>query len=107
MYDWLLRNNIELYEYQPAVLHAKVAVCDSQWFTIGSYNINNISAYASIELNLNVHHAAVAGQMESTLQHILEKECQSLPRKNTCTQKIFSNNLPDGALMNLSGWPFS
>ena len=57
MYDWLLRNKIELYEYQPAILHAKVAVCDSEWITIGSYNLNNISAYASIELNLDVHNA--------------------------------------------------
>ena len=28
MYDWLLRNKIELYEYQPAILNAKVAVCE-------------------------------------------------------------------------------
>ena len=25
LYDWLLRNNIQLYEYQPTVLHAKIA----------------------------------------------------------------------------------
>ena len=57
MYDWLLRNNIELYEYQASVLHAKVAVCDGEWATVGSYNINKISAYASIELNLDVRGA--------------------------------------------------
>ncbi|MGB5007966.1 MAG: phospholipase D-like domain-containing protein [Ferruginibacter sp.] len=89
MYDWLLRNNIELYEYQPAVLHAKVAVCDSQWFTIGSYNINNISAYASIELNLDVHHAAGAVQMEATLQHFIENDCTAI----TLEKHLHSKNI--------------
>ncbi|MGE5106412.1 MAG: phospholipase D-like domain-containing protein, partial [Sphingobacteriales bacterium] len=54
MYDWLLRNKVEIYEYQENVLHGKIAVCDSEWMTIGSYNVNDISAYASIELNLDV-----------------------------------------------------
>ena len=49
LYDWLLRNGIELYEYQRNVLHGKIAVSDDEWITIGSYNINNISTYAGIE----------------------------------------------------------
>ena len=48
MYNWLFRNHIELYEYKPCVLHAKVAVADRQWSTIGSYNVNDISAFASM-----------------------------------------------------------
>lgn len=75
MYDWMLRNNIELYEYQPTILHGKIAVCDSEWVTIGSYNINNISAYASIELNMNVRNAAFAKETEHTLQQIIDKDC--------------------------------
>jgi cardiolipin synthase len=89
MYDWLLRNKVELYEYQPAVLHAKVAVCDSRWFTIGSYNINNISAYASIELNLDVQHPAAAGQMEATLQHFIENDCTAI----TLEKHLHSKNI--------------
>jgi len=54
MYRWLLRNKVEIYEYQKTVLHGKIAVCDDQWMTVGSYNVNNLSAYASIELNLDV-----------------------------------------------------
>lgn len=75
LYDWLLRHKIELYEYQPTVLHAKVAVCDGQWFTIGSYNLNDISAYASIELNLDVQNAQLATEMEQTLKNIIVTDC--------------------------------
>ncbi|HSN60173.1 MAG TPA: phospholipase D-like domain-containing protein, partial [Ferruginibacter sp.] len=81
MYDWLLRNKIELYEYQPTVLHAKVAVCDSEWLTIGSYNINNISAYASIELNLDVRNAHFALAAEQKLEAIIKNDCIAITKE--------------------------
>ncbi|CAN5173525.1 cardiolipin synthase ClsB [soil metagenome] len=89
MYDWLLRNNIELYEYQPAVLHAKVAVCDSEWFTIGSYNINNISAYASIELNLDVRNKAMATEMENMMEDIIQEKCLAI----TANGHVYTRNI--------------
>lgn len=78
MYDWLLRYGIQLYEYQPAVLHAKVAVCDNEWFTLGSYNINNISAYASIELNLEVRDKATAMVLEDDLERMIQQDCRQV-----------------------------
>lgn len=75
MYDWLLRNGVEIYEYTPNVLHGKLAVCDSEWMTIGSYNINDISAYASIELNLDVKKNEFALQTEKMLDALCEKDC--------------------------------
>lgn len=82
MYDWLLRNNIEIYEYRKAVLHGKVAVCDEEWMTIGSYNINNISAYASIELNMEVRDAAFAAETTRILQRIIDTGCERVTPEN-------------------------
>jgi cardiolipin synthase len=91
LYDWLLRNKIELYEYQPSVLHAKIAVCDGEWFTIGSYNVNNISAYASIELNLDVHDPQLAAAAEQRIMHIAENECLPItPQVHLRSRNIFS-----------------
>lgn len=90
LYDWLLRNNIELYEYQPSILHAKVAVCDSEWLTIGSYNLNNMSAYASIELNLDVRNKVFALQVENQLKLIQDKDCIAITKKrHSQTTNIF------------------
>lgn len=75
MYDWLLRNNIELYEYQKNILHGKIAVCDSEWMTVGSYNVNNISAHASIELNLDVKNKKIASYTETVLENIMANDC--------------------------------
>lgn len=80
LYDWLLRNNIQLYEYQPTVLHAKIAVCDSEWLTVGSYNINNISAYASIELNADVYDAAFAAGVQQQLDGIIQQQCIAITK---------------------------
>ena len=75
MYRWLLRNNIEIYEYQRKILHAKLATYDGKWFTVGSYNVNNISAYASVELNLEVLDSNLAMDVEHRLDRIIQTDC--------------------------------
>lgn len=66
-YQWALRNNIQIYEYLPTVLHSKIAVCDDRIVTIGSYNINDLSALASVELNAEIEDHAFA---ETTIKEI-------------------------------------
>jgi cardiolipin synthase len=75
MYRWLFKNEIEIYEYPHNILHGKLAVYDGSWVTGGSYNVNNISAYASIELNLDINDAGFANNVSSTLQDIIDNEC--------------------------------
>lgn len=86
MYDWLLRNNIEIWEYQKNVLHGKIATADGKWATVGSYNLNNLSAYASIELNLEVIDQVVASDIEKNLQEILTNDCKQI------TPRIYKKN---------------
>ncbi|MET0637903.1 MAG: phospholipase D-like domain-containing protein [Chitinophagaceae bacterium] len=74
-YSFLLRNHIELYEYKGNILHGKLAVCDDRWLTIGSYNLNNISAYASIELNLNVQDEKIARKSAQVLRELIDQHC--------------------------------
>lgn len=94
LYRWMFRNNIQLYEYQPNVLHGKLSIYDGKFVTIGSYNINNISAYASIELNLDVQHAAFAQQAEKVLDEIIQNDCVQITEKefekhNTLIKRIW------------------
>ncbi|MEO7768881.1 MAG: cardiolipin synthase ClsB [Ferruginibacter sp.] len=75
MYDWLLRHKVEIYEYQNNILHGKIAVSDCQWMTIGSYNVNDISAYASIELNLDIKNPSFSTHVSKTLDEIISNDC--------------------------------
>lgn len=81
LYDWMLRHQISLYEYQPTVLHAKVAVCDTRWVTIGSYNVNDISAYASIELNLDIRDKSLAEELEQRVDRIIREDCKLISKE--------------------------
>lgn len=71
MYSFLLKNNIEIYEWPHSVMHGKVAVVDGHWSTVGSYNINWLSAYSSIEMNIEVPDAAFSAQFSAHLHDIL------------------------------------
>ncbi len=75
LYAYLLRNNIEVFEYQPNILHGKVTVCDGEWYTLGSYNLNNISAFASVEMNLDVKDEVTAGVLSEHINQIIRKDC--------------------------------
>ncbi|MBK8392987.1 MAG: phospholipase [Saprospiraceae bacterium] len=75
LYDWLLRRNITIYEYQPTILHAKIALCDSKWLTIGSYNMNSLSYFASVELNIDTIHKPLVQEMDAIISEIIKKDC--------------------------------
>ncbi|HEX7844267.1 MAG TPA: phospholipase D-like domain-containing protein [Chitinophagaceae bacterium] len=76
LYRWLLRNKITVYEYQPTVLHAKMTIVDGKKFTIGSYNLNGLSAHASIELNLDVDDERTATMIEEQVKKIITEDCK-------------------------------
>ncbi len=81
LYGRLLRNNIEIYEYQDNILHGKIAVRDDAWITGGSYNMNNISAFASVELNLEVNNADLAITVNDQLQSIINNSCRRVVKE--------------------------
>ncbi len=60
LYNVLLRNNVEVYEYESSVLHAKVCVVDREWVSVGSHNLNHLSEWMSLEMNVEVQDKAFA-----------------------------------------------
>ena len=78
LYDFILRNNIKIYEYFPSNLHAKVAIFDGKLSTIGSYNLNHISDYGSVEMNIEVLDAPFTERFEKILLKIIETDCRQV-----------------------------
>lgn len=54
LYDELLNKGVRIFEYTPAFLHAKVALADSDWATVGSSNIDPLSLLLNLEANVVV-----------------------------------------------------
>jgi cardiolipin synthase len=67
LYDRLLAGGIEIYEYQASYLHAKVAVVDGEWATVGSSNIDPYSLMLAREANLAVRDPEFAGELRASL----------------------------------------
>jgi cardiolipin synthase len=74
----MLDKGIEIYEYQSNVLHAKVATADDKWTTIGSYNLNEISALASLEANLDVRDNNFAVVTRMMLEELIRTDCKRI-----------------------------
>ena len=64
-YEELLSSGIRIYEYQPAMMHAKTFVVDGIWGTIGSMNFDNRSLAFNNESNLAFLDSSLGAQMDS------------------------------------------
>jgi phosphatidylserine/phosphatidylglycerophosphate/cardiolipin synthase-like enzyme len=62
-YEDLLEVGVELYEYQPTMLHAKTMVVDDIWSSVGSVNFDNRSFQLHDEATLCVQSRAFAGEL--------------------------------------------
>lgn len=78
LYGFILRNNIKIYEYLPSNLHAKVATVDGLWCTVGSYNMNHLSDYGSIEMNVDILDEKFTTDFEDLLLRIMNKDCRQV-----------------------------
>lgn len=78
IYHWIFKNKIRIFEYQKNVLHGKLSLYDDQWVTVGSYNVNFISAYASIELNLDIANEHFAVTVKNNIDSIIKEDCIEL-----------------------------
>jgi cardiolipin synthase len=63
-YSELLKSGVKLYEHRTALLHAKTAVVDKIWSTVGSTNMDYLSLLSNDEVNAVVLSKEFAGEME-------------------------------------------
>ena len=68
----LLAGGVRVYEYRPAMMHAKTIVADGIWSTIGTMNFDNRSMAFNDESVLMVHDRGVAERMVRVFREDLE-----------------------------------
>jgi cardiolipin synthase A/B len=74
IYSPLLAAGIEIYEYDKSYLHAKVAVIDSIWATVGSSNLDPLSLLLAREANIVIQDAVFAQSLRLRLQNAMAHE---------------------------------
>ncbi len=93
LYEYFLRNNIKIYEYQPSNLHAKVATVDGKWSTVGSYNLNHISDYGSIEMNVDILDTGFTENFEKILLRIIKNDCRQVTTEEYLKRRTWYSRL--------------
>ena len=81
-YSELLRSGVKLYEHKSSLLHAKTAVIDDVWSTVGSTNMDYLSLLNNDEVNAVILNKDFADQME----------------------KMFAQDLADSRQIKLDEW---
>ena len=71
-YEELFKGGVKVYEYQPAMMHAKTIVVDGAWMSVGSMNADNRSISFNEESNLVVLDKAAGKRMEELFLEDLE-----------------------------------
>lgn len=67
LYAAALKAGIRIFEYEKSFMHAKVAVIDGEWATVGSSNIDPFSLLLAKEANLVARDRKFAGEVESSV----------------------------------------
>lgn len=78
LYPYLLAQGIRLFEYHRSQLHAKVAVIDRRWATVGSSNIDVFSLLLAREANVVVEDAGFAAGLRASLQRAMGNGAREL-----------------------------
>jgi len=94
LYTTFLHDHIKIYEWNKSVLHGKAAIVDNQWSTIGSFNLNSLSCYGSIEMNVEIHSSGFAEALRLDFNRVIN-ECREVTKSSFEKRANIVNRLAD------------
>jgi cardiolipin synthase A/B len=78
LYNYLLREGVEIYEYCQRPLHGKVALADREWATVGSSNLDPLSLALNLEANLIIRDARFNQELYQHLTGLTREHCKRI-----------------------------
>jgi cardiolipin synthase len=97
LFEELLDAGIEIHAYTQSFLHAKVAVVDGKWATVGSSNIDPFSLWLAREANLVVQDSGFAGALRESLLHEMRHGAHAVNKSVWHEQGLFARILLRGS----------
>ncbi|MGH8445510.1 MAG: cardiolipin synthase ClsB, partial [Solimonas sp.] len=94
LHDYLLRAGVRIYEYYERPMHAKVALIDGDWATVGSSNLDPLSLFLNLEANIVARDPALVGQLRMSLDRLMAQHCKEIgpeqARRRTLARQLLS-----------------
>ena len=92
-YKKLVEAGVKIYEYTPGFLHAKCAVCDDEYATVGSINLDYRSLYLHFECGVFMVHTPVVKSLYDDFDRVFRESKQITPemcqRKHPFVVELF------------------
>ncbi len=79
LYNYLMRDGVEIHEYCRRPLHGKVALADYEWSTVGSSNLDPLSLSLNLECNLVIRDHTFNRHLHERLDELLQHDCRRIP----------------------------
>lgn len=80
LYRHLIRAGVRVHQYTERPLHAKVAVIDDRWATVGSSNLDPTSLSLNLEANVVVRDEGFARHLRERIEDLMRMHCQLVER---------------------------
>ena len=93
LYERALDAGIRIFEYEKSFMHAKVAVIDGHWATVGSSNIDPFSLLLAKEANVVIRDDRFAGELRASLLHAIESGAREMSAAELDRQPVHSRFL--------------
>ncbi len=90
-FNSILSAGVRIFRYKNLMIHAKTAIIDDEWATVGSFNLDNLSFLYNFEGNIVSHNKAFALELKRHFQEDLQKTDELTEeewKKRSITQKI-------------------
>ena len=87
-YEELIEGGVEIYEYTPGFVHAKVFTSDDDTATVGSINLDYRSLYLHFECGVFIYRNPVVRDIEKDFQDTLAK-CQKVTMTEVRNRSTF------------------
>ena len=88
-YRELIRAGVQIYEYKPGFVHAKVFVSDDDTATVGTINLDYRSLYLHFECGVFIYNNSVVDRVERDFQETLMK-CHKVSLVELRNRSLFS-----------------
>ena len=88
LYGSFLDAGIEIYKYHKSLLHAKVAVIDGHWATVGSSNLDPFSLLLALEANVVVDDESFAIKLKNSLEEAIKMGARRIGENSWRAQSI-------------------
>ena len=78
LYSYLLKNKIQVYQWNKSVLHGKMAVIDRKITMLGSFNLHYTSFQGNLEMNIEVSSESLSKNIGDEIDSLVIENCKKV-----------------------------